>query len=144
MALMRWKPWAEMEALKREMDRLWERFFGEPSIEVGAEWIPPLDVAETKDHIIVTVELPGIEPNNVEVTFSNGVLTIKGEKRQERKDERYHLVERSYGAFTRSIRLPVDVDEANVKATYKDGVLKITLPKVEKAREKEIKIEIEK
>jgi len=72
------------------------------------------------------------------------VLTIKGEKKHERKDERYHLIERTYGAFTRSIRLPVDVNESDVKATYRDGVLKIVLPKVEKAKEKEIKIEIEK
>jgi len=146
MALVKWRPfWTEMEALRREMDRLWERFFGESPIEeVGAEWVPPLDVAETKDQVIVSVELPGIDPNNVEVTLSNGVLTIKGEKKHERKDERYHLIERTYGAFTRSIRLPVDVNESDVKATYRDGVLKIVLPKVEKAKEKEIKIEIEK
>jgi HSP20 family protein len=145
MALIKWRPWAEIEALKREMDRMWERFFGESPIqEVGAEWIPPLDVAETKDEIIVTVELPGVDPSNVEVTVANGILTIKGEKKHERKDERYHLIERTYGAFTRSIRLPVDFDENNVKATYKDGVLKIVLPKVEKAKEKEIKIQIEK
>jgi HSP20 family protein len=145
MALIKWRPWAEIEALKREMDRMWERFFGESSIqEVGAEWIPPLDVAETKDEIIVTVELPGVDPSNVEVTVANGILTIKGEKKHERKDERYHLIERTYGTFTRSIRLPVDFDENNVKATYKDGVLKIVLPKVEKAKEKEIKIQIEK
>jgi HSP20 family protein len=145
MALIKWRPWAEIEALKREMDRMWERFFGESPIqEVGAEWIPPLDVAETKDEIIVTVELPGVDPSNVEVTVANGILTIKGEKKHERKDERYHLIERTYGTFTRSIRLPVDFDENNVKATYKDGVLKIVLPKVEKAKEKEIKIQIEK
>jgi HSP20 family protein len=145
MALIKWRPWAEIEALKRALDRMWERFFGESPIqEVGAEWIPPLDVAETKDEIIVTVELPGVDPSNVEVTVANGILTIKGEKKHERKDERYHLIERTYGAFTRSIRLPVDFDENNVKATYKDGVLKIVLPKVEKAKEKEIKIQIEK
>jgi HSP20 family protein len=145
MALIKWRPWAEIEALKREMDRMWEKFFGESPIqEVGAEWIPPLDVAETKDEIIVTVELPGVDPSNVEVTVANGILTIKGEKKHERKDERYHLIERTYGTFTRSIRLPVDFDENNVKATYKDGVLKIVLPKVEKAKEKEIKIQIEK
>ena len=145
MALIKWRPWAEIETLKREMDRMWERFFGESPIqEVGAEWIPPLNVAETKDEIIVTAELPGVDPSNVEVTVANGILTIKGEKKHERKDEKYHLIERSYGAFTRSIRLPVDFDENNVKAIYKDGVLKIVLPKVEKAKEKEIKIQIEK
>jgi len=90
------------------------------------------------------VELPGIDPSNVEVTLANGVLTIKGEKKHERKDERYHLIERTYGAFTRSLRLPVDVDEEKVKATYKDGVLKIVMPKVEKAKEKEIRIEVER
>jgi len=145
MAIVRWRPWQELEAIRREMDRLWERFFGEPTVEeVGAAWIPPLDVAETKDEVIVTVELPGIDPSNVEVTLANGVLTIKGEKKHERKDERYHLIERTYGAFTRSLRLPVDVDEEKVKATYKDGVLKIVMPKVEKAKEKEIRIEVER
>jgi len=147
MALVPWRPLAEIDTLRREMDRLWERFFGERPIDwVGSAWVPPLDVSETKNDVVVKAELPGIDPKEVEVTLSNGVLTIKGEKKQEKeeKDENFHLVERSYGAFVRSVKLPVDVQEDKVKASYKDGVLKIVLPKAERAKEKAIKVEVEK
>jgi len=146
MTLVRWRPLAEIDSLRREMDRLWERFFGEKPIEwLGGEWAPPLDVSETKDKLVVKAELPGIDPKEVEVTIANGVLTIKGEKKkeEEEKGENYHIIERSYGSFTRSIRLPSDVEESKVKANYKDGVLKIVLPKSEKAKEKAVKIEVQ-
>ena len=146
MALVPWRPLAEIDSLRREMDRLWERFFGERPVEwLGGEWVPPLDVSETKNDLIVKAELPGIDPKEVEVTIANGVLTIKGEKKQEKeeKGENYHLMERSYGAFSRSIRLPSDVDEGKIKATYKDGILKVVLPKSEKAKEKTVKIEVQ-
>ena len=90
-------------------------------------------------------ELPGIDPKDIDISLNEGVLTIKGEKRQEReeKEEGYHLVERSYGSFTRSIRLPREVQSDKINASYKNGVLRITLPKSEEAKKKEIKIKVE-
>lgn len=145
--LIPWEGTRALSRLRREMDELWGRFFGESGLPVFSEssWVPALDVKETKDHIVVTAEIPGLSPKEVEVSISGDVLTIKGEKKQEKeeKDESYHLIERRYGTFSRSIRLATDVDTKNIKATHKDGVLTITLPKSEKAKEKQIKINVE-
>jgi len=127
-------------SLQREMNRLFEDFFGEmtfPSLD--AEWgelaslTPSIDVSQTDDAIQVTAELPGIEEKDVDVSLSEGVLTIRGEKRREedRKDKKFHHVERSYGSFQRSILLPAEVDSEKVDAIFRNGVLTVTLPKVE-------------
>jgi HSP20 family protein len=124
-----------------------DRFLGEwPSTEPSkGEWMPSLDVSETKDNIVVKAEVPGMDAKDIDISLANDVLTAKGEKRQEKeeKDENYHRVERSYGAFSRSIRLPKDVQSNKIKANYKNGVLRITLPKSEDAKKKEVKIEVE-
>lgn len=142
-----WRPFRELTTLRDEMDRLWNRFFGDwPSLEpFRGEWVPSLDVSETKDDLVVKVEVPGLEAKDIDISIINDVLTIKGEKKQEKeeKDEDFHRVERAYGTFSRSIRLPVDVDSNRIKATHKNGVLKIVLPKSEKAKSKEIKIKVE-
>jgi HSP20 family protein len=145
MALIPWRPWRELDVLRREVNHLWDRFTGEKPIEwLGGEWAPSLDVSETKDKVVVKAEAPGIDPKEMDISLSGGVLTIKGEKKKEReeKDENYHLVERSYGSFSRSVRLPAEVQEDKIKAQYKDGVLTITLPKTEQAKERAIKIEV--
>jgi HSP20 family protein len=142
-----WRPF-EFEKMRREMDRLWDSFFeGGPvrrAREEG-EWLPSLDVSETKSDLVVKAELPGIDPKDIDISVNEGVLTIKGEKRQEKeeKEEGYHLVERSYGSFTRSIRLPREIQNEKINASYKNGILKITLPKSEEAKKKEIKIKVE-
>ncbi len=144
--ILPWRARRELESLRKEMDRLWESFFGE---RIGLEpiegWAPALDVTETKDNLVVKAELPGVDPKDVEITLSGNVLSIKGEKKQEKeeKDEDYHLVERRYGSFVRTIRLPVEVAEDKIEASYKNGILKIVLPKSEKAKKKEIKIKVE-
>jgi len=129
------------------MDRMWERFFGEmPTVEpFPREWTPSLDVSETKNNIVVKAEAPGIDPKDIDISLTGDVLTIKGEKRQEKeeKDENYHRVERSYGVFARSVRLPLEVQSDKIEASYKNGILKITLPKSEEAKKKEIKITVE-
>jgi HSP20 family protein len=129
------------------MDDLWGHFFGDVGFHPFREsiWAPALDVKETKENILVSAELPGLTAKDIEVSISGDLLTLKGEKKQEReeKEESYHLVERRYGSFTRSIRLTAEVDAQNVKASHKDGILTITLPKSEKAKEKQIKINIE-
>jgi HSP20 family protein len=95
-----------------------------------------MDISETKDSLIVKVEAPGMDQKDIEISLQENLLTIKGEKKQEKeeKDERYHRVERSYGAFVRSVRLPVAVDGGKVSATFKNGLLTVTLPKTPAAK----------
>jgi HSP20 family protein len=122
-----------MVGLKGEMDRLFDRFFEPRWEDVPAlgEWAPSLDLSETKDAFVVKAEVPGMDPGDIQVALQENLLTIKGEKRQEKvdKDERYHRVERTYGAFTRMLRLPVAVDGSKVDAKFKNGLLTVTLPK---------------
>jgi HSP20 family protein len=130
------------------MDRFWDSFLEggqRRKTDDSGEWFPSLDVAETKNDLVVKAEVPGMDAKNIDISISDGVLTIKGEKKEEREEKEadYHLVERSYGAFTRSIRLPAEVHGDKINATYKNGVLKITLPKSEEAKKKEIKIKVE-
>jgi HSP20 family protein len=142
-----WRPFRELATVRDEMDSLWERFLGEwPVLEpFRREWTPSLDVSEMKDSIVVKAEIPGIDPKDIDISLTGAALTIKGEKKQEKeqKDENYHRVERSNGAFARSVRLPKEVQSDKIEGSYKNGVLKITLPKSEEAKKKEIKIKVE-
>src|SRR4030043_1111685 len=149
-----WRPLAELtpfrdfERMRREMDRFWDSFFDgglRRRTEAGGEWLPSLDVSETKNELVVKAEVPGMDAKDIDISLSDGVLTIKGEKKQEKEEKEadYHLVERSYGSFTRSIRLPKEVQNDKISASYKDGILKVTLPKSEEAKKKEIKIKVE-
>ena len=138
----------EFENMRSEMDRFWESFFvGKPRKRVHEEghWLPSVDVSETKNDVVVKVELPGMNPKDLDISLSDGSIVIKGEKKQEKeqKEENYHMVERSYGAFSRSVRLLQEMQGDKIVAKCKDGVLKITLPKSEKAKAKEIKIKAE-
>jgi HSP20 family protein len=145
MALIPWRPWGELDSLRREMDRLWDQFSGaKPTEWVRGEWAPSVDVSETKDTVVVKAEAPGIDPEEIDITLSDGVVTLKGEKKREReeKEENYHIIERTYGSFSRSVRLPAVVQEDKVKANYKDGVITIILPKAEQAKEKSVTIEV--
>jgi len=132
---------------KREMDRLLERFFESPWAELPAlgDWTPALDVTEGKDAITVKAELPGVEPKELAVSLEGDLLTIKGEKEQkkEEKDERQHRIERSWGAFMRSVRLPAPVDGGKVTATFKNGVVTVTLPKAPGAKGTTIPVKAE-
>jgi HSP20 family protein len=147
MALVPWKPFDELTSFRREMDRLWDRFFSErPALDVLEKgWEPTLDIAETKSDLIVKAELPGIDPKEIDISLTGDTLTIKGEKQQEKeeKEENYYRIERSYGIFSRTIKLPVGVQNDRIKASYQHGVLKITLPKSEEAKKKQIKIKLE-
>jgi HSP20 family protein len=131
-------PWAGMGNLKHEMDRLFDRMAEAKWDDVPAvgDWAPSLDISETKDSLVVKIEVPGIEQNDIQISLQENLLTIKGEKRYERADneERYHRVERAYGMFLRSIRLPVAVDDSKVTATFKNGLLTVTLPKTPAAK----------
>jgi HSP20 family protein len=141
------RPFRDFEGIKKEMEHFWDSFFDVESRtrgEEGRSWFPSLDVSETKDEIVVKAEVPGMDPKDLEISLSDGVLHIRGEKKQEReeKEEDYHLRERNYGFFARSLRLPMEVNHDKINASYKNGVLKIVLPKSEEARKKEIKINV--
>lgn len=138
---------APLSVLRREMDRLFEdfgmRFFDVGSFGNG-RFLPEADYAETDKDIVVTAELPGVDPKDVEVTLANDVLTIRGEKKSERneKKEQYQFAERSYGAFERSISVPSGIDANKVDAKFDKGVLKVTLPKPAELQAKRQKIEV--
>ena len=106
---------------------------------------PPIDVAEMEGELVINVEIPGLDPKDIDVSRSEGTLFIKGEKKPEteEKEEDYLLLERNYGTFTRSIRRPVEVQSNKISASYKNGVLIVVLPKSERAQKKEIKIKVE-
>ena len=146
MELVPWKPFGEVSALRKEMDDLWDKFFGAPlwSGVPSKEWFPSTDVSETKDNLVLKVELPGLDSKDVKVSVADDLLTIKGEKNQEKDehDERSHSVERYYGSFQRSFRLPASVKVDKIEASFNNGVLKIVLPKSEEAKKKEIEIKI--
>jgi HSP20 family protein len=129
-------PWTGLTSLRQEMDRLFDRFFvpGDEGTLTG--WAPRLDLSETKDALVVKAEIPGVDPKDIQVSMQDQMLVIKGEKQQEKeeKDERYHRVERSYGAFARTVRLPSGVDAGKVTASFKNGLLTVTLPKTPAAK----------
>jgi HSP20 family protein len=129
------------------MDSLFERFFeGFPRLGITRRMglTPAIDLCETKDDIIVKAEVPGVDSKDIDISLSGNVLSIKGEKRQKKedKDEDSHRVERSYGGFSRTLRLPCEVEENKITATYEKGVLKIKLPKCQPSKPKRIKINV--
>jgi len=149
MSIMRWRPRGDLLSIREEMNRLFDDFFsGWPEKRRGlleGEWAPSIDIAETEEELVVTAELPGVKQEEVDITIADDVLTLKGEKKEEKevKEKNYHRIERNYGSFQRSISLPTSVQADKAKATYKDGILTINVPKVEEAKPKQIKISVE-
>jgi HSP20 family protein len=134
-----------MERLRREIDNLLDRFFegwpfGGP--RKTSEWMPQVDVSETFNSLVIQVEMPGMEPKDVDISLKRNLLTIRGERKQVQgeEEENFHQIERSYGSFSRTISLPVNVDEEKVEAHFKNGVLKIIMPKGEEERVKKIEV----
>ncbi len=140
-------PFTGMSNVKQELDRIFDRFgdFKLDELPVLGDWAPSMDVSETKEALIVKAEVPGLDPQDIQISLQEQFLTIKGEKRQEKEEkvERYHRVERSYGAFARSVRLPVGVDGSKVTAAFKNGLLTVTLPKTPAAKGTTIPIKAE-
>ena len=123
-------------------DRFFESWDYPALLDEERTWVPAFDISENEKEYILTAELPGIDAKDLDVTLSDGVLTVKGEKKQEKEDkgENYHRIERSYGAFQRSFHVPEKVKTDEVDAVYKDGILKLTLKKDEKSETKKITV----
>ncbi len=151
MALIKWSQ-------PKEIERWFEEFLGEPlPTRIWRRWpkwgklreleeiSPAVDMYDKKDEIVVKAEVPGIEKENINISVTDSTLTIKGEtkKEEEVKEEDYYYSERSYGSFRRMLTLPVKVQGDKIKASFKNGVLEIHLPKAEEAKPKEIKVEVE-
>jgi HSP20 family protein len=144
--LILWKN-QEINKLKRDMDRLFDRMwddFGMPlSTKVERE-IPSIDLSETEDSLIIKAEVPGINPEDMEISITDNILTIKGEMTQEDIEEKgdYHRMERRYGYFSRTLELPCKIVVEDVRATYKKGVLSIIMPKCEQPSTREIRVNV--
>jgi len=145
MRLSVWDPFREMETLLERYNNSVRK----PAVDAGeskamevGEWMPTVDILENEQSFVVKTELPGVEKDDVKVHISNGVLTIKGEKKVEVKDEKRHRVECSYGSFVRSFTLPQDVDVEKVEAAYKNGILSLTIPKQAEAKPKQIEVKV--
>ena len=152
MTLTRWQrpDWDSVRQLSSSLREEIDRLFGAPLgwFENGSQpfssgWLPAVDVYEDKDNVFVRAELPGMKKDEIDISLHEGVLTLSGERKPEYDKAEAHRVERFAGRFQRSISLPSPVDAAKVRATYKDGILAITLPKAEEAKPKQIAINAE-
>ena len=154
-AVTPWRPFMDLTRWERDMDRMMEDFFGRRirpwwperwsrtnELEVRS---PAVDLYEEKDDVVVKAELPGMDKDDIEVNLTDNALTIKGEKKKEEeiKDENYYHSERTYGAFVRTLQLPKDVHVDKVKASFKNGILEVRIPKTEEAKTKEIKVKVD-
>lgn len=142
--LSRRDPFREFMSLRRAMDLALEDVVSDTETEWPTRtWRIPVDVSETEDEYMVEASVPGMDIDDLEITFNNNVLTIKGEFKAEReeKEETYHLRERRYGTFSRSIAMPSDVDAENIQADYEKGILTLHLPKAEEAKPRRIEIQ---
>lgn len=144
MTLVRWNPFSEMSVLQNQMNRLFDSALHSwPGDANGTTpWTPAADIYETENELVVTLDLPGVDPKMVDIRVENNILTIRGERQfnETQNKESFHRVERSYGAFARSFTLSTYVDADKIRAGYNNGVLNITLPKAEAVKPKRIQI----
>ncbi len=144
MNIIKYDPFGEMRNLQDEVNRLFASNFsrgGDNELTRGA-WSPQVDIFENKDQIVLEAELPGVKPEEVDISIENNVLTLHGERKFEKKDEgdNFHRVERSYGSFTRSFTLPSTVSSENATAEFENGILRLTLAKREESKPRRIEI----
>lgn len=145
MSIVRYDPFRDLRSLQDEVNRLFStnlsRAFGDEGIARGA-WMPNVDIYENKDQIVLEAELPGMNREDFDLSIENNIITLRGERRFEKKDDgdNYHRVERAYGTFTRSFTLPQTVSSEGATAEYKNGVLRVTLPKREEVKARRIEV----
>lgn len=148
MSLIKWSPFQELEEISTRLNRIFGRVPARTEADNEmlsvADWMPSVDISETDTTYLIKGEIPGVKKEDVKVTVQNGLLTIQGERKleKEEKDKKYHRIECSYGSFMRSFRIPEDADENRVKAEFKDGMLNVSLPKIEKAKSKAINVAV--
>ena len=140
-------PWNELVSLQEEVNRLFASTLGSPQRAAGlfgSEYIPPVDILRDKDNIIIRTDLPGIRRDDIDISLTNSRLVIRGEKKEETRDEQSnsHRVERFFGTFERVIDLPVLVDGDRIRASFKDGVLEIRAPLREEAKPRQITVNV--
>jgi HSP20 family protein len=150
MAVVRWEPFRDLLSLQDRMNRMFDESYRGRSASddwaLGGSWAPAVDIYEHEGNIVLTAELPGVDPKDVDIRVENNVLTLRGERKwsDEVQRESYHRVERAYGSFARSFTLPNVVDTEKIKADFEDGMLKLVLPKREEAKPKQISINVAK
>jgi HSP20 family protein len=149
MAIVRWwDPMRDLAGIQDKMNQIFEDTFthtrGRQEGLTGGMWTPAVDIYETDANVVVKAELPGVQKDQVGVEVKDGVLTLRGERKYEKevKEENFHRIERSYGTFQRAFSLPTTVDQENISAAMKDGVLEVTLPKREAAKPKQINVAV--
>jgi len=144
MTLMKYEPWNLLEQMRREMDRAMDTRTAEGSSVATSDWVPAVDIKEEEDSFAIVADIPGVAPKNIEVHMENGMLTIKGEKESEKKEERegYKRVERSYGSFYRRFSLPDTADAEEITANSNNGVLEVRIGKQEKVQPRKISVNI--
>jgi len=149
MSMIRWNPFDELASLRESMDKLFDDFLttrgpGQRAETAPMVWQPAIEAYETDHDVVIRAELPGINPNNVEISVTGETLTIKGSSRaeQEEKHRNYHRRELRYGAFARSLTLPSGVQGDQAKASFRNGILVIRVPKNERAKPKSVKVEV--
>jgi HSP20 family protein len=141
------EPFRDLSDVQSEMNRLFDSFFGRPSAAAAPErvWAPAVDMYETQNELVISAELPGLDEKDIRLSITGDMLTLKGERQwsQEAKENGLYRSERWFGKFERTLPLPIPVQADKVKATYRDGVLTVSLPKAEEIKPKEIKIEVQ-
>ncbi|HIC93666.1 MAG TPA: Hsp20/alpha crystallin family protein [Anaerolineae bacterium] len=147
-SLIRWEPFEELISLREAMDRLFEESFVRPWSLWPSLWegTVPVDMYETEDSVVVTAAVPGVKPEDIDITVTGDTLTIKGEVKAEREEEKANYIcrERRYGAFSRSVSLPAGLETDKAEATFENGILRLTIPKAEHAKPKTIKVKVKK
>ena len=143
MALVRYEPWGMLNQLRKEMDRAFELSGGENGSVVTSDWTPAVDVKESDNAFTIIADIPGVDPKDIDVHMENGMLTIKGERESEKKEEKegYKRVERSYGSFYRRFTMPDTANAEKISAKSRNGVLEITIPKNEKVQPRKISVQ---
>lgn len=146
--LVRWDPAREIRAMREMMDRLFEDFFAPTTVRATESWalVPRVDMYETEDEVIVKAVVPGVKPDDLDISVTGNVLTIRGEVREEEelKDANFIRQERVFGSFRRDLTLPVEVDVNKAQAEFENGVLTLRLPKAEAAKPKRLQIKVKK
>jgi HSP20 family protein len=142
MAIVRWDQGREVDSLQSEVNRLFDTFFGGRPANGVRRWVPPMDLVETDDHLVLKADLPGLDSDDVNIEVKDGVLTVSGERKTEHEEraDGFYRVERAFGGFSRSMSLPQQVDAEQISASFDKGVLEVRIPKPEERKPHRVEI----